>query len=132
MKRINPHLSQIKITEYRHWNDPKVKSLIGLMESGDTELFRKPIYITWHRNEGRLYLIYDGNTRFFLMKSNAFPIVQMYLMETDRDLEEVRSKTKEIYWPGRTLEEVIGYLACRADFYIPKLMEGLQEEGMMQ
>lgn len=129
MKRVNPRLDQIKITEYRHWNDPKVKSLLVCMELGHTEFLKEHIYLTRHRNDRGSYLIYDGNTRYFLMESGSLPLLNMTILETDEDLIDIREKEKEIYWPGRTLEEVIGYLAHRADFYIPKLLEGTQAEG---
>jgi len=51
----------------------------------------------------------------FLQKTGRFELRNVYLMENNSDLKEVRNRMKQIYWPGDDLESVAGYIGQRAE-----------------
>lgn len=112
MKEIHPSLSQIKRTEPKSWNTPKVVRLLDLLSQGETNFLREPIYLTKDQ-EG--YLVYNGNTRIFLAENDRISLDHFCLIETDADLEEVRDSSKEVYWPGNDLASVINYIRAQSE-----------------
>ncbi|MCX6819502.1 MAG: hypothetical protein NT129_05915 [Candidatus Aenigmarchaeota archaeon] len=119
MKEIQPDINQIKITEYRDWQHHKVKKLVSLSEEGKIDFIQLPIYLVRERDVlGRNtenYIIYDGNSRFFLASNGRIPNLIMHLLETDADLDDVRRRNNEIYWPGHNLEVVERYLTVKTE-----------------
>ena len=114
MKKIPPNTDQIRRTEYKDWESRKVIHLKHLLEAGRTDILNEPVYSVSDKCGEDSYSVYDGNTRHFLAENGLIILNNIYLLETNADLEEVRCRMKEIYWPGEDLESIIGYLGVRA------------------
>lgn len=113
MRKIYPLLSQIRRTEHKDWQTRKVKTLMNLLNEGRREFCSEPVYLVPDSRNPFRCLVYDGNTRHFLAEKGMISLDNYYLLETDDDLEEVRRRMQEIYWPGNDLECVVGYLSSR-------------------
>ncbi len=117
MKKITPNMDQIRRTEHKDWESRKVTNLKRLLETGRTDILNEPVYLVRGKCDEDSYPVYDGNTRHFLAENGLIILNNIYLLETNADLEEVRCRMKEIYWPGEDLESIIGYLGVRAYLY---------------
>lgn len=120
MREIHPPLSQVKRTEPKSWNTPKVVRLLDLLSQGETNFLREPVYLTPDPHQAG-YLVYNGNTRIFLAENDRISLDHFCLIETDADLEEVRDKSQEVYWPGNDLASVINYIRAQSEIVFHRL-----------